>query len=190
MAASAGHVDRIKYKYPNSLSIFLFHSSHYSRWVSHNPLLYLWHLQHTERSKKLSILVTHHQRSRAQSKCLFLIRELKQPRQRRQQKPHKFAYFTTKNSSFACFARAFFIFWHFGDVLVLSKCQKMKNAHAKRAKLLFFIVKYANLWGFCCRCRRGYLSSLLNAWTTPMLNCWPTKNLLTIKIENSPFVLR
>ena len=40
-----------------------------------------------------------------------------------------------------------------------SKCQKMKNARAKRAKILFFIVKYANLWGFCCRRRRGCLSS-------------------------------
>ena len=29
-----------------------------------------------------------------------------------------------------------------------SKCQKMKNARAKRAKILFFIVKYAKLWGF------------------------------------------
>mgnify|MGYP000258916924 CR=1 FL=1 len=38
-----------------------------------------------------------------------------------------------------------------------SKCQKMKNARAKRAKMLFFIVKYANLWGFCCRLRRGCL---------------------------------
>ena len=35
-----------------------------------------------------------------------------------------------------------------------------KNARAKRAKILFFIVKYANLWGFCCRRRRGCLSSL------------------------------
>ena len=42
-----------------------------------------------------------------------------------------------------------------------SECQKMKNARAKRAKILFFIVKYANLWGFCCRRRRGCLSSLL-----------------------------
>ena len=41
-----------------------------------------------------------------------------------------------------------------------SKCQKMKNARAKRAKILFFIVKYANLWAFCCRRRRGCLSSL------------------------------
>ena len=36
----------------------------------------------------------------------------------------------------------------------------MRNARAKRAKILFFIVKYANLWGFCYRRRRGYLSSL------------------------------
>ena len=41
-----------------------------------------------------------------------------------------------------------------------SKCQEMKNARAKRAKILFFIVKYANLWGFCCRRRRDCLSSL------------------------------
>ena len=46
-------------------------------------------------------------------------REVKEPWQRRQQKPHKFAYLTMKNSIFACFARAFFIFWHFEDVLVL-----------------------------------------------------------------------
>ena len=49
-----------------------------------------------------------------------VIRELKQPRRRRQQKPHKFAYLTMKNSIFARFARAFFIFWHFVGVLVLS----------------------------------------------------------------------
>ena len=42
-----------------------------------------------------------------------------------------------------------------------SKCQKMKNARAQRAKILFFIVKYANVWGFCCRLR-GCLSSLLS----------------------------
>ena len=42
-----------------------------------------------------------------------------------------------------------------------TKCQEMKNARAKRAKILFFIVKYANLWGFCCRRRRGFLSSRL-----------------------------
>ena len=36
-----------------------------------------------------------------------------------------------------------------------SKCQKMKYARAKRAKILFSIVKYASLWGFCCRRRRA-----------------------------------
>ena len=36
----------------------------------------------------------------------------------------------------------------------------MKYARAKRAQILFFIAKYANLWGFCCRRRRGCLSSL------------------------------
>ena len=41
------------------------------------------------------------------------IRELKQPRRRRQQKPHKFAYLAMKNSIFARFARAFFIFFFF-----------------------------------------------------------------------------
>ena len=41
-----------------------------------------------------------------------------------------------------------------------SKCQKMKNARAKRAKILFFSVKYANLWAFCCRRRRGCLRRL------------------------------
>ena len=50
-------------------------------------------------------------------KCNFaflqsIFRELKQPRRRRQQKPHKFAYLTMENSIFARFARAYFIFWH------------------------------------------------------------------------------
>ena len=43
-----------------------------------------------------------------------------------------------------------------------AKCQKVKSARVKHAnEILFFIVKYANLWGFCCRRRRGCLSSLL-----------------------------
>ena len=41
-------------------------------------------------------------------------RELKQPRR------HKFAYLTTKKNSFVRFARAFFIFLHFADLLVVS----------------------------------------------------------------------
>ena len=54
------------------------------------------------------------------SSSWLLLRELKQPRRRRQQKPLKFAYLTMKNSILARFARAFSIFWHFEDVLVLS----------------------------------------------------------------------
>ena len=42
-----------------------------------------------------------------------------------------------------------------------SKCQKMKNARAKRAKILLFNIKYANSWAFCCSRRRGCLSSLM-----------------------------
>ena len=41
-----------------------------------------------------------------------------------------------------------------------SKCQKMKNARAKRAKYCFRC-QICNLWGFCCRRRRGCLSSLI-----------------------------
>ena len=41
-----------------------------------------------------------------------------------------------------------------------TKGQKRKNERAKRAKILFFIVKYANLWRSCFRRRRGCLSSL------------------------------
>ena len=44
-----------------------------------------------------------------------------------------------------------------------SKCQKMKNARAKRAKILFFIVKHTNLKGSCCLRRRGCLSSLVSS---------------------------
>ena len=55
-----------------------------------------------------------------------------------------------------------------------SKCQKMKNARAKRAKLLFFIVKYANLWGFGCRRRRDCLSSLLQLLVTSRASQSPT----------------
>ena len=42
------------------------------------------------------------------------------------------------------------------------KWPKMKNARAKRAELLFFIVKYANLWHSCLRRRRGCWSTLID----------------------------
>ena len=50
-----------------------------------------------------------------------------------------------------------------------SKCQKMKYP---RAKILFSIVKYANLWGFCCRRRRGCLSSLMASQCTMSCQNW------------------
>ena len=45
------------------------------------------------------------------------------------------------------------------NVFRMSKGEKMHLQ--KGAKILFFIGKYANLWGFCCPCRRGCLRSLL-----------------------------
>ena len=50
-----------------------------------------------------------------------------------------------------------------------SKCQKMKNARAKRAKILFSIVKYANLWGFCCRRGCEELIAFLQIWKPQFL---------------------
>lgn len=46
----------------------------------------------------------------------------------------------------------------------LAKCTKMENAHTKRAKLLFFIVKYANMRRSCYRLCCGFLSSLIWRW--------------------------
>ena len=42
-----------------------------------------------------------------------------------------------------------------------AKCEKMKKARAKRARLLFLVVKYANLRLFRYRRRRGCLRSLI-----------------------------
>ena len=42
-----------------------------------------------------------------------------------------------------------------------SKCQKMTNARAKRAKILIFHCQICKFAGFCCRRRRGCLSSLI-----------------------------
>ena len=55
------------------------------------------------------------------SSFLSLIsREFTQPRRQRRQERHKFAYLTVKNNRFSRFARAFFIFGHSADDLVLS----------------------------------------------------------------------
>ena len=53
--------------------------------------------------------------------ALYVNRELKQPgRQRQRYERHKFAYLTTKNSSFTRFAPTFFVFVQLAVVLVLS----------------------------------------------------------------------
>ena len=51
-----------------------------------------------------------------------------------------------------------------------SKCQKMKNARAKRAKILFSIVQYTNLWGFCCRRGCEELIVFLQIWKPQFLS--------------------
>ena len=68
-----------------------------------------------------------------------------------------------------------------------SKCQKVKNARAKRAKILFSIVKYANLWGFCCRRRRARacLSSLVVSVTVLRLRIFFAK----ITVRSSSAIL-
>ena len=71
-----------------------------------------------------------------------------------------------------------------------SKCQKMKNARAKRAKRVFFIVKYVNLWGFCCRRRRGCLSSLIVLCSTSLPGIFfPTSALVDKPWEQGYFSL-
>ena len=67
-----------------------------------------------------------------------------------------------------------------------TKCQKMKNARAKPAKLMFLMVKYANsvslLHSLCLR-RRGCVSSLLlNIYTTlkELLNQMPCSRLIDL----------
>ena len=57
------------------------------------------------------------------------------------------------------------------------KMSKKWKARAKRAKMLFFIVKYANLWGFCCRRRRGCLSFLLNRNHDHFIRCYEEQTL-------------
>ena len=104
--------------------------------------------------------------------CLF-IRELKQPRcRRRQQKPHKFAYLTVKNIIFARFARAFFIFWHFEDVLVLSTtpndlfCSCADDVSIWWQMFNFVFLCPKRLFQFNSRTVRTYFLSImtLNKW--------------------------
>ena len=99
-------------------------------------------------------------------------RELKQPRRRWRQEPHKFAYLTMKNGIFARFARAFFIFWHFVDVLVLSTtwnnlfCSCVDDV-SKWLQMFNFVFSCSKRWfQFDSRIVRTHFSSVmsLNNW--------------------------
>ena len=104
----------------------------------------------------------------------FHIRELKKPRRRRQQKPYKFAYLTMKNSIFARFARAYFIFWHFDheDVLVLSTtsndlfCSYVDDVSIWWQTLVFVFLCPKHWFQFNSRIVRTHFSSImsLNDW--------------------------
>ena len=97
---------------------------------------------------------------------------LKQPRRRLQQKPHKFAYLTMKNSIFARFARALFIFWHFVDVFVLSTtwndlfCSCVDNVSIWWQMLIFVFLCPKRWFQFNSRIVRTHFSSImtLNIW--------------------------
>ena len=99
-------------------------------------------------------------------------RELKQPRRRRRQKPHKFAYLTMRNSIFARFARAFFIFWHFENVLVLSTtwddlfCSCVDDVSIWWQMFNFVFLRPKHWFQFNSRIVRTHFSSIrsLNNW--------------------------
>ena len=66
------------------------------------------------------------------------------------------------------------------------KCPKMKTARGERAKLLLFIIKYANLWRSCCRRRRALKLPICTMVTIlqlllfdRILSCWQ----ITLKVE-------
>ena len=101
-----------------------------------------------------------------------IIRELKQPRRRREQKPHKFAYLAMKNSIFARFARTFFNFWHFGDVLVLSTtwndlfCSYVDDVSIWWQMFNFVFLRPMRWFQFNSRTVRTHMSGImtLNNW--------------------------
>ena len=106
-----------------------------------------------------------------------VIRELKQPPPRRQQERHEFAYLTMKNNRFASFARAFFIFGHFADVLVLSwhemSCFAVvwtTWAYDDKCSILS-----SYLWSAGSNLIAGYLEHILQAWLLWIIEEWLQK---------------
>ena len=100
------------------------------------------------------------------------IRELKQPRRRRQQKPPHICIFDNENSIFARFARAVFIFWHFVDVLVLSTtwndlfCSCVDDVSIWWQMFIFVFLCPKRRFQFNSRIVRTHFSSMvtLNNW--------------------------
>ena len=102
---------------------------------------------------------------------LIRISQLVMVRRRRQQERHKFAYLTMKNNSFAHFARAFFNFGHFADVLVLSTtwnqlfCSCVDDV-TMRWKMFNFVLSLKRWFQFNSRIVKTHLASVmtLNDW--------------------------
>ena len=103
--------------------------------------------------------------------------ELKQPRRRRQQERHKSAYLI-ENNSFARFARTFFIFGHFANVLVLSMtwndlfCSFVDDVGIWWQMLNFVLLPLKRWFQFKSRLVRIHFASsiTLNNWETLGIN--------------------
>ena len=99
------------------------------------------------------------------------------------QKPHKFAYLTMKNSIFARFARAFFISWHFVDVLVLSTtwndlfCSCVDDVSIWWQMFNFVFLCPKRWFQINSRTVRGHFSSImtLNNWKRSYIFRWHSR---------------
>ena len=78
-------------------------------------------------------------------KCALTILELNWNRCLGQDKIEHLSSYVHVKSSTQLLKRSFHVI---EKTKTSSKCEKMKNTPTKRAKILFFIVQYANLWGF------------------------------------------
>ena len=96
--------------------------------------------------------------------CIRSMTQLEQPR-RQQEGDHKFAYLTMKNNTFARFARAFVIFGHFADLLVLSTTWNDQSNCVKKKMLEYDWLLTAFIYGLI-----GFFTSKLSDLTFPITN--------------------
>ena len=96
--------------------------------------------------------------------CIRSMTQLEQPR-RQQEGDHKFAHLTMKNNTFARFARAFVIFGHFADLLVLSKTWNDQSNCVKKKMLEYDWLLTAFIHGLI-----GFFTSKLSHLTFPITN--------------------